>query len=404
MTGARKKIGWLIPSVLEGSGGHRTIFSHMQYLCENGYECHAYIEPQGLDAFNTPEAKKRQIIDWFGHTDATIHLGFDVDQPFDLLFATVWYSAQFVAAVPQPCPKAYFIQDYEAWFNPMGDGYILAEQSYQLGLTPVTIGHWLSARMGGQFGIASSCFDFAADLDIYRPRPEVPRENAVCFIYQPEKPRRCPKIGGDALFLLKQMMPEVTIYTYGSRQAPDYGFAHSHLGLLSRDQCAELYNRCAAGFCISASNPSRIPFEMMACGLPVVDFHGENTIYDLPEAACLLARPDAASLAEALRQLLADEARRRDMGQAGIAFMADRPADLEFRQFLGFVQELLAGGPVGSLTQQPVYLRPPVTAAQRYQTSFTPATAAAAAPLPSRPRRALNRLGRAWRVLATGHV
>jgi hypothetical protein len=400
----RKKVGWLIPSVLEGSGGHRTIFSHMQYLCDNGYECHAYIEPQGLDAYNTPEAKKRQITEWFGKTDATIHLGFDIDREFDLLFATVWYSAQFVAAVPQPGLKAYFIQDYEASFNPMGDGYILAEQSYQLGLTPITIGHWLSHRMATQFATPSSCFDFGADLGIYRPRPETPKEKAVCFIYQPEKPRRCPKIGGDALFLLHQAMPDVTIYTYGTRHAPDYSFPHTHLGLLSRDQCAELYNRCAAGFCISSTNPSRIPFEMMACGLPVVDFHGDNTVYDLPEAACLLARPDAASLAEAMLQLLRDEPRRQAMSEAGIAFMKDRPADLEFRQFLAFVQDLLAGRPVGSMTQQLVYQRPPVVAAHHYQTTFTPTEAAPPVQLPSLPRRAIRRFGRAWRVLTTGHA
>ena len=402
MAGSKKKIGWLIPSALEGSGGHRTIFSHMQYLCDNGYECHAYVEPQGLDALSSPEARKRRIVEWFGKTDATIHLGFEIDQPFDLLFATVWYSAQFVAAVPQPCAKAYFIQDYEAYFNPMGDGYILAEQSYQLGLTPITIGHWLSQRLASQFNVPSSCFDFGADLEIYRSRPDVAKEKALCFIYQPEKPRRCPKIGGDALYLLKQMMPDVTIYTYGSRQAPDYSFEHVHLGLLSRDQCAELYNRCAVGLCISSTNPSRIPFEMMACGLPVVDFYGENNIYDLPETACLLARPDAASLAEALAQLLRDDSRRQDMAKAGIAFMQSRPADLEFRQFLAVVQDLLAGKPVGSLSQACVYHRPPVVSAGGAQT-IAPTTTPRP-PLPPLPRRVLNRFGRAWRVLATGHV
>ena len=36
------------------------------------------------------------------------------------------------------------------------------------------------------------------------------------------------------------------------------------LGLVSPTACADLYRRCSVGLCVSSSNPSRIPFEMMS--------------------------------------------------------------------------------------------------------------------------------------------
>ena len=76
--------------------------------------------------------------------------------------------------------KAYFIQDYEPWFFPMGDQYLITENSYKYGFLPVTIGKWLAHKMEQEFNTPAEYFDFGADLNVYKPLENVEKENAIC--------------------------------------------------------------------------------------------------------------------------------------------------------------------------------------------------------------------------------
>jgi hypothetical protein len=360
-----KRLAWLVPYPIKGSGGHRTFFSHIQYLCDQGYECDVYVHPENQSDVTSVAAL---VHDYFRVTGANIKLGWDVEGHYDMIVATVWWSARCVAQLPINTHKAYFIQDYEAWFDAMGDGYILAEDSYRLGLVPITIGRWLSSRMANEFNTPSNYFPFTADHSIYRPLGEVPRENAVCFLYQPEKPRRCPGIGREALGAVKHFRPDVTIYTYGTDAVPDFWFDHKHLGLLSWEECNRLYNRCAVGLSLSASNPSRVPFEMLAAGLPVVDFYGDNTIYDMPDEAVLLAEKNPEAIANALLQVLESEDKQEAMRSAGLRHMRGLPAQREFEACREVIDQVIEGRSVGSMRWRPLYAHEPVRAERRVVT------------------------------------
>ncbi len=86
-------------------------------------------------------------------------------------------------------------------------------------------------------------------------------------------------LGLRVLKLFSQKRPDITIYLYGSNKVKfPISFKHVNLGVITLEMCNKLYQECQIGFCISASNPSRIPFEMMASGLPVVDIY-VRTIY-----------------------------------------------------------------------------------------------------------------------------
>src|SRR5215472_6318302 len=133
------RIAWLVPPPLKGSGGIRVIFNMIQHLCDQGHDCHVFVEGQG----NVLEWTE-QIEGFYGANDCVIHAGWDFPADrFDLAFATISHSAQQVAKAPAKVRKAYLTQDYEAWFFATGDGFELAEQSYQLGLNPICIGRWL---------------------------------------------------------------------------------------------------------------------------------------------------------------------------------------------------------------------------------------------------------------------
>jgi glycosyltransferase involved in cell wall biosynthesis len=354
-----KKIAWFIPYPTEGSGGHRTIFQNIQALVNRGYECHAYIEDIG--AGDTPGNMKQTIDKYFGTIDTIVHMGFQPKEQYDLIFATAWYTAKFVRDVDQNCKKAYFIQDFEAYFNPMGDGYLLADNSYRYGLMPVTIGKWLSNKMINEFNTPSNYFEFCADNKVYR-KLNTPKEKAICFIYQPEKPRRCNVIGIEALGIVKHLMPDVKIYLYGSKQKTNVWFDHINLELINIEQCNQLYNKCMAGLCISSSNPSRIPFEMMASGLPVVDIYKENNLYDLPDNGVLLADQTPESLAEALINIITNREKQQEMSSHGVKFMEDKGLDSGFKQFVSAVDKMFEENYTGTTTIQKMYQIPPVVA------------------------------------------
>lgn len=336
-----KKAAWLLPSFLEGSGGHRTIFQNIQVLADNGFEVDVYVEKNGT-IFSDDELK-RQVKKFFGEYDCTLILGFNnIKSEYDVIFATAWFTAKIVRDIPGKAKKVYFVQDFEALFNPMGDGYLMAVNSYRYGLSPITIGRWLSNKMEKEFHAHSHFFDFCADTSIYHELQNSKKENAICFVYQPEKPRRCNRIGIEALGILKALRPDVKIYLYGSKEKGDVWFEHENLGIISLEKCNALYNKCAVGLCLSSSNPSRIPFEMMAAGLPVVDLYLDNNLYDMPSDSILLAQPTPESIATALLRLIDNEDLRTAMSSAGIDYMKDRALKKGYSQFSEAVMSILS--------------------------------------------------------------
>lgn len=331
----KKRIAWVIPHPGKGSGGHRTIIQNVNALVKAGYECDVYVEE---DYLSTDKMVADKINDYYGFCPCDVYVGIVLRKEYDLVFATGWTTIDFVKNIE--CPKkAYFIQDYEPWFLPMGDNYIKTENSYRLGYTPITIGKWLSHKMITEYGLKSQYFDFCADLNVYK-KLDIEKENAICYIFQPEKPRRCDEIGLKALKIVKELKPDVKIYLYGSNTKRRPDFENEFLGIIPITKCNELYNKCKLGLCISASNPSRIPFEMMAAGLPVVEIYKENNLYDFPEGGIKLAEPSPEAIASTIIEMLDNENELAKMSKIGNKYMQDFPLEKGFVQFVEAVKNL----------------------------------------------------------------
>ena len=355
------RAAWVLPSLIEGSGGHRTILQNVQYLIRKGYECDVYVEDKG--EVKNSEELRRQAETLFGKHDCRFILGYDIQGEYDIIFATAWFTAKVVRDCNSKAVKAYFIQDFEALFNPMGDGYILACNSYGYGLKPVTIGRWLSHKMQTEYHTPSRYFDFCADRRIYRPLPDAKKEHAICFVYQPDKPRRCSVLGIEALGIVKFLRPDVKIYLYGSNIKGNVWFEHENLGIIPLETCNALYNKCEVGLCISSSNPSRIPFEMMAAGLPVVDLYMENNFFDMPNEGVRLAHTTPESIAQALIEILDHPEQAAQMSEAGKRYMADKDLEHGFEQFYAAVSDMAARRePAEPAVYDRSYTRPAVSA------------------------------------------
>ena len=338
------RVAWFVPALLKGSGGHRTIFQNINALIEAGYQCDVYI---GDDPTVPPSKLVEQIGSFYGPSPANAFAGWEPTKEYDAVVATAFNTVKPV--MKTNCPKKlYFVQDYEPWFFSMGDLYIEAENSYKNDINVISIGKWLSAKMRKEFKLNATYFNFCADLNVYKKLDNVEKEHALCFIFQPQKPRRCDRIALKALQIVKEIDPSLKIYLYGSQKTTMNNIKVEQLGIIPIENCNELYNKCEVGLCMSASNPSRIPFEMMAAGLPVVELYRENNLYDFPNDSCLLAEPNAEAVANAILTVLRDKKLQEKMSKAGMEYMKDYPLEKGFEQFIDNFDKFFEGKEFGS--------------------------------------------------------
>lgn len=334
----QKRVAWIIPSPGKGSGGTRTILQNVNALIKSGYDCDIYVRDNGV---LTPWLLEKRITEFYGKCGANCYVGFNRELRYDALFITGWQTVADKDKLKYH-KLVYFIQDYEPWFFPMGDRYIEIENTYRMPVEGVTIGKWLAYKLNKEFNMNTQYFEFCADLTTYKPLHKN-RENAICYIYQPEKDRRCTDIAIEALKLVQKQKPDCKIYLMGSKSSSNCidGLKVENLGIVSPQTCNDVYNKCVVGLSMSASNPSRVPFEMMAAGLPVVELDRENNHYDLPSQGVYLCKAVPESIANSIIQLLDDENRRNDMSAFGIKYMSKRPLELGFSQFVEAVNGIV---------------------------------------------------------------
>jgi hypothetical protein len=345
-------VDFLIPQPLRGSGGHRTIYSNAGALSEAGARVTLHFEGGGSRAIR----KARGLFETAG---MSLSPGWPSRLPAsDIVIATTWQSALAASRIETGASKAHFAQDYECWFYPRGDDFLGASRAHDLSLETIVIGRWLPTVLWPEHRLGARVVPFTADLERYRPGPGPPagaRAKRVVAMYQPEKPRRCPELMAATLARLLRADPAVEVTTVGSRWSPRLGRRHRHLGVVRPDELARLYRTSDVGLSLSASNPSRAPFEMMASGLPVVEIGAENTIYDLPEAGCMLAHPDPVSLCEALQAILGDPGLGASLSENGAEFMASRVAVEEHAAFVEAVASIAAGEEAPRPDDSPLY-------------------------------------------------
>ena len=308
-------INWLVSEPFEGSGGHTTLFRMIKHLVEFGHECHVYIIPM-QDMYHYSPDQLRQYVDQvFMVTRAHFHVWTGQIGDADATIATYWKTVAEFLTLPNTGRRYYFVQDFEPYFYPVGSEYILAENTYRQGLHCITIGPWLAKLMRERYQAEADAFDFAVDLDVYWFQPN-PRDHLrVAFYARPSTPRRAYDLGIEALRIVKAQQPQVEIVLYGTNQlASPPPFNYTNLGICTPYELAALYSTCDVGLVLSLTNPSLVPFEMMACRCAVVDVRSERVegVLDHGQNA-MLADPTPEKLAEAILQLLWDKELRQQI-------------------------------------------------------------------------------------------
>ncbi|HEV2997839.1 MAG TPA: glycosyltransferase, partial [Solirubrobacteraceae bacterium] len=99
---------------------------------------------------------------------------------------------------------------------------------------------------------------------------------------------------------------------------------YEHLGVLTTEQLARLYSESTVGLCLSLTNFSLMPKEMLACGLPCVELAGVSaeSIFGPDGGPLALAPLDPQRIADAIERLLDDPAEWERRSRAGIDFVS----------------------------------------------------------------------------------
>ena len=316
-------IDWLIPDFRQGAGGHMAIFKAVYWLEARGHDVTIWLDYP--NSRSSPADVQEDIVRFFKPVKARIRLL----TPMDILSGdvlvvtdrwTVWSGRKHGAAKA----TLYFVQDYEPYFFGRGAEYLVAEETYGLGLFCFCSSPWL-ARLMRERGSEAEHFLYPADREFYFPllrqaAPASPSSRPLIALYaRSSTARRAVELAIAGLIELKAAGVDFTVALFGQvfDENQPWPFAVEFRHVLSERDMGELFRRADVGIAFSATNYSITVGEMMACGLPVVDIDGPQTREVYPEGAAQLVRPVPLEVARALQRLLEDgEMRARQVGTA----------------------------------------------------------------------------------------
>ncbi|MFM6831716.1 MAG: glycosyltransferase [Novosphingobium sp.] len=327
------KIGWIVPGLIIGGGGHRNILRAAYHLESFGHDVRLYFSDT-----NMSEAELRKTVrqHFYPFEGPVRRFSGRVDGE-DVMMATHWSTVALAESVRSLIGEImYFVQDFEPAFYPMGSEYILAENTYRKNLYAITSGPWCAHMLKRDYAMEADSFRFPVDGTIYNAAAagRTPRAKRVLFFAKPEMARRCFLIGTMALKEFHRIKPDYEILFFGSGSAKQHpqDYPVTYLDIVpTLNDLANLYATSAAGLVFSTTNPSLVPYEMMACGLPVVDLNrpGNEVNYDNRHDIALLADADPVRMAQDMAALLDDAEALAARSARGIEFAATFPSEEE---------------------------------------------------------------------------
>jgi O-antigen biosynthesis protein len=329
----RLHFAFVIPPFRRGSGGHGTIFQLLSRLERRGHLCSVWIHDARRETENPPPAvARRQICEWFTPVDAPVFAGLSEWHGADVAIATGWDTVHAAALVPARA-RAYLVQDHEPEFFATSAERMWAEATYTLGFHPICAGHWLRDLVARRYGPEGSWFGLGVDHDLYHPGTGRRNPDEVVFYARKATPRRAVSLGVLALAELASRRPTLHVVAFGEPRPPAMPFSAESVGIESPAGLARRYRAGSAGLCLSLTNYSLIPQEMMACGLPPVDLAGGSSEAMFgTDGPVTLADAEPSAIADAVERLLQDRDLWLERSRAGIEHGASASWDAAARQ------------------------------------------------------------------------
>jgi glycosyltransferase involved in cell wall biosynthesis len=319
----RLRIAMVIPPFRRGSGGHNTLFQILLRLERRGHVCSVWLHDYYGHTDIWPGQLRHDIREFFAPIEGAVYRGFRDWHGADVAIATGWQTVHPVLRLPNCYGRAYLVNDHEPDFYGASAERALAEDTYRQGLHCVAASPWLRDLLSERYGSSAEAFQLGVDHDVYRPHDLERRRDTVVYYARDVTARRAVPIGLMALGELHRRRPDIRIVLFGSTEPVRTAFPHEHAGVLRGDQLSALYSQATVGLCLSLTNFSLMPKEMLACGLPCVELAGVSAESIFGEAGPIeLAPLDPIRIADAIEKLLDSRELWERRSRAGIDFVA----------------------------------------------------------------------------------
>jgi glycosyltransferase involved in cell wall biosynthesis len=321
----RLRIAMLLPQFRRGSGGHYLLLQILGSLERRGHVCSVWVhDTMRMHESEWPGVLRSDLRGFFAPIEAPVYKGFDAWQGADVAIATGWQTVHPALLLDHCRARVYLVSDHEPEFFGTSVERTIAADTYRHGLHCVAGSPWLAELLRERYGASADHYNFGVDHDLYWPRPIDRRDDTVVYYARQTTARRAVPIGLSALGELHRRRPQTRIVLFGDPTPPRTTFPYDHMGVLAPKQLPWLYSEATVGLCLSMTNFSLMPREMLACGLPCVELAGVSaeSIFG-PDGPIELAELDQGALADALVRLLDDPGLRERRSREGIAFVAD---------------------------------------------------------------------------------
>ena len=257
----------------------------------------------GSTQHGSAQKAKEVINSHFFKLDSCVEILIDpsqLDNTLDPIISTSYETCYFSRGIDSPAKRFYFVQDYEPEFMPIGSYYFLAKETYLFGFNCITAGKWLASKIKSEGGNVSGFFELAVDKNIFFPTKSNQKNKVlqIAVYCRSATPRRMSEVVIYGLNLLKQKGYEFKVCFFGDTKLPVSAFFEYEIkGVLSPINLAQLYRSSDFGCVFSGTNYSLVPLEMMACGIPVLEFDGQNTRQTYPDGSVIFAEPKPQAIA-----------------------------------------------------------------------------------------------------------
>lgn len=300
-----QKIAFIVPGIDKYSGGITSVLRLGTYLAQFGHEI-TYADYTNASINELCKNASDNLLGYQGKIASVDSLSANA---FDVVIATNWQSVYCLNKFN--AYKMYFVQDYEPFFFNLSERYLLAKLTYELGLHIVSLGSWNVKQIQRECPSTPSILEY---IDFPFEPKEYPHcarnyssyeetKKYVLAVYTKEDGKRIPNIMQSLLYRTSSVLSgcglQLDIRFFGAKKSfkPCIG---KNLGKLSKSEMLELYKKSDFGMVASMSNISLVPYEMLATGLPVIEFKSGSFESFFPSEAGILIDYNYQTLANRL--------------------------------------------------------------------------------------------------------
>lgn len=342
-----QKVTFVIERMAKFSGGQTSILRLGTELSKLGYEV-GYVVYKTQSKADMIECASANLSYYQGEMYPNNYLD---KLNSDIVIASSWDTVSF--AKKMKGYTMYFLQDYEPYFYSFGELFLMANKTYEQGLHMVSLGVWNKDMVEKNCKVVSpiDTIEFPYESKEY---PSCTRDynsygtkkEFVIAVYLKYYGKRLPCI---SQYLLKQVKEEfkkdgitLTIKYFGEDKSFQCD-AGENLGMLTKKQLLTLYKKADFGMVASMSNISLIPYEMLATGLPLIEFEDGTFPYFFPENSALLTSLSYMDLYHKIKNTIENPGVLSDMHNTAYGYLKSLSWEKSAKQFSDILKELSGG-------------------------------------------------------------